>query len=49
MCIRDRSYIVHTAKALADVKGMTPDAFALASADNFFRLFTKVPRPEALR
>jgi TatD DNase family protein len=39
------SYVVHTAATLAQVKGVTPDAFAAATTDNFFRLFRKVKRP----
>jgi TatD DNase family protein len=42
--LNEPAYIVHTAKALADVKGVAPEVFARATADNFFRLFTKVPR-----
>ena len=38
------SYVVHTAAKLAEVKGMEADAFADAVTDNFFRLFSKVPR-----
>jgi TatD DNase family protein len=39
------SYVVHTAAALAEVKGVSPEAFATATTDNFFRLFRKVKRP----
>lgn len=38
------SYVQYTAQHLAEVKGMTADAFAEAVTENFFRLFTKVPR-----
>lgn len=41
------AYVVHTAAKLAEVKGMEPEAFATAVTDNFFRLFTKVPRDAA--
>lgn len=41
------AYVVHTAKTLAAVKGVTPDELAAATTDNFFRLFGKVPRPAA--
>ena len=39
------SYVVETAKVLADAKGLTYDALAAATSENFFRLFNKVPRP----
>lgn len=39
------AYVVHTAACLAEVKGMAEDDFADAVTENFFRLFTKVPRP----
>ena len=38
------SYVIETAKVLADVKGISGEALAAATSDNFFRLFTKVPR-----
>jgi TatD DNase family protein len=41
------SYVVHTAATLAAVKGITPEALAEATTDNFFRLFRKVKRPGA--
>jgi len=36
--------VVHTAKRLAGVKGVSEDELARATTDNFFRLFGKVPR-----
>ncbi|MGE0697500.1 MAG: TatD family hydrolase [Hyphomicrobiaceae bacterium] len=41
------AFVAHTAAALARARGMTPESFAAATTDNFFRLFTKVPRPPA--
>ena len=38
------AYVVHTAQALAKVKGVPLDDFAHATAENFFRLFHKVKR-----
>lgn len=38
------AYVVHTAKTLADVKGVSVEEAARATTDNFFRLFTKVRR-----
>ena len=38
------AYVTHTAACLAEVKGMSEDAFAEAVTENFFRLFTKVDR-----
>jgi len=36
---------VHTARMLAELKGIGADALAAATTENFFRLFTKVKRP----
>ena len=38
------AYVVHTAAALARCHGVSMDALARATTDNFFRLFTKAPR-----
>ena len=40
------AYVVHTAQALADAKGVTLDEIARATTDNFFSLFTKAKRPQ---
>ena len=40
------AYVVKTLEQLAVVKGVTPDVMAGVTNDNFFRLFSKVPRPE---
>ena len=42
------SYIVHTAAKLASTRGLSADEIACATMENFFRLFSKVPR-SALR
>jgi TatD DNase family protein len=42
------AYIVHTAKKLAEVKGVTCEELAAATTANFFRLFGKVRRPAAV-
>jgi len=39
--------IVHTAAALAKVKGIGPAELATITTDNFHRLYAKVPRPGA--
>lgn len=39
------AYVVHTAAALAAVKGISADEIARATSDNFFRLYTKAKRP----
>ena len=38
------AFVAHTAAALARARGITPEALAAATTENFFRLFTKVPR-----
>ena len=38
------SYVVETAKVLADTRGVSLDQIARQTSDNFFRLFGKVPR-----
>ncbi|MYE00225.1 MAG: TatD family deoxyribonuclease [Alphaproteobacteria bacterium] len=35
------AFVVHTAAATAELKGVSSEAFAAASTDNFFRLFRK--------
>ncbi|MBX9684158.1 MAG: TatD family hydrolase [Hyphomicrobium sp.] len=42
------SYVVRTAAALADVKGVTREAIATATTENFFRLYTKADRARAV-
>jgi TatD DNase family protein len=39
------AYVVKTLETLAVTKGVTTQAMAAATNDNFFRLFSKVPRP----
>jgi TatD DNase family protein len=39
------AYVVETASALAQTRGVAFDEFARATTENFFRLFAKVPRP----
>jgi len=38
------AYVVETAKVLAEVRGVSAEEMARQTTDNFFRLFTKVPR-----
>ncbi len=37
------SFVVHTARQVADLLGMEEEKFAAATSDNFFRLFAKIP------
>jgi TatD DNase family protein len=39
------SYVIETAKVLAETRGVTFDEIARQTTDTFFRLFSKVPRP----
>jgi len=39
------AFVVHTAAALARVKGITQQEMAAATTENFFRLYAKAPRP----
>ena len=41
------AYVVETAKILADTRNVSFDELARTTTDNFFRLFSKVPRPAA--
>ena len=38
------SYVVETAKVLAETRGVSLDEIARQTTENFFRLFNKVPR-----
>jgi TatD DNase family protein len=40
------AFIVHTAKRLAELKGITPEELARITTANFFRLFAKARPPE---
>ncbi len=41
------SFVVNTLEQLAGVRGVSRDAMARITSDNFFRLFNKVPKPPA--
>lgn len=38
------AYVAETAKVLADVKGLSPTVLANTTTENFYRLFSKIPR-----
>ena len=40
------AYVAHTAKVVADARGIEVAALAKATTDNFFKLFKKVPRSQ---
>ncbi len=40
------AFVVHTAAMLAGLKGVTPEALAAATTENFFRLFSKAKNPQ---
>jgi TatD DNase family protein len=39
------AFVAHTAKFVANLKGVEEEALAAATTDNFYRLFTKAKRP----
>lgn len=39
------AYVVETAKVLAETRGVSLEEISQQTTDNFFRLFSKVPRP----
>jgi len=39
------SFVVHTARKAAELKGLDETALAAATTDNFFRLFSRAERP----
>jgi TatD DNase family protein len=41
------AYVVETAKVLAETRGVPSEEIARQTTENFFRLFSKVPRPAA--
>ena len=41
------SYVVESVKIFADVRSVSPDQIARQTTDNFFRLFSKTPRPQS--
>ena len=42
--VNEPSYVAHTAARLGDMRGLSREEIAVATTENFFRLFQKVPR-----
>lgn len=42
------AFVAHTAASLAEIKGVTPEALAQVTTDNFFTLFDKAQRPDSI-
>lgn len=42
------SYVGETAKVLADVRGVSLEEISRQTTENFFRFFSKVPKPESI-
>lgn len=42
--LNEPAYVVHTAAALAEARGISAAELARATTENFFRIYTKVPR-----
>lgn len=43
------AYVVHTAAAVAELKGLSATQLAAVTTENFFTLFNRVDRPETMR
>ncbi len=41
------AYVLHTLRRLAELRGVDETVFARRTSENFFRLFSKVPKPAA--
>jgi TatD DNase family protein len=46
--VNEPALVVHTLRALAELRGIPVESMAAVTNDNFFRLFSKVPAPQVV-
>jgi len=45
--LNEPAYVRHVAEHIAQLRGITLEEVAAATSDNFYRLFSKIQRPQA--